>query len=82
MAFNKVSAGQPFQPQAVVWNGFIDAANWVQQHLVEFDLALKPYIAGQAERDVISLPQFEEVKIQCEPLPAIYSLHPAPFCHR
>ncbi len=46
-------------------------ANWVQQHLVEFDLALKPYIAGQAERDVISLPQIEEVKIQCEPLPAI-----------
>lgn len=24
-------------------------ANWVQQHLVEFDLALKPYISGQAE---------------------------------
>ncbi|MBK7463987.1 MAG: hemerythrin family protein [Betaproteobacteria bacterium] len=24
-------------------------ANWVQQHLVEFDLALKPYIVGQAE---------------------------------
>jgi hemerythrin-like metal-binding protein len=22
-------------------------ANWVRQHLVEFDLALKPYIAGQ-----------------------------------
>ena len=34
MAFNKVSAGQPFQPQAVVWNGFIDAANWVQQQQV------------------------------------------------
>lgn len=46
-------------------------ANWVQQHLVEFDLALKPYIAGQAERDVISITQIEEVKILCKPLPAI-----------
>ena len=24
-------------------------AKWVQQHLVDFDLALKPYIAGHAE---------------------------------
>ena len=31
MAFNKVNKGQKFQPTATVWNGFVDAANWVQQ---------------------------------------------------
>ena len=31
MAFTKVTKGQKFQPTATVWNGFVDAANWVQQ---------------------------------------------------
>jgi hypothetical protein len=31
MAFNKVNKGQKFIPTATVWNGFVDAANWVQQ---------------------------------------------------
>lgn len=31
MALNKVTKGQKFQPTATTWNGFVDAANWVQQ---------------------------------------------------
>lgn len=31
MAFLKVNKGQKFQPTASTWNGFVDAANWVQQ---------------------------------------------------
>ena len=34
MAFEKVTAGQNFEVKAATWNGFIDAANYVQQQQV------------------------------------------------